>query len=69
MYKKIIYPVRLLLGIILIIIGIISGFIPIIQGWIFILAGLLLIGVKKETIIKKYKKFRKWIKDKLKRKS
>ena len=45
-------------GIILITIGIISGFIPIVQGWIFIVAGLLLLGIKKETIKKGFRKIK-----------
>lgn len=55
MLKRLIRPIRIIFGVILILAGIVSGFIPIIQGWLLILAGLLLIGVKKETI-------KKWVK-------
>jgi len=62
MFKRLIRPIRIIFGVILILAGIISGFIPIIQGWLLILAGLLLIGVKKKTI----KGWVKKAKDKLK---
>lgn len=60
MRKSILSLLRKILGIALIIIGVISGFIPIIQGWIFILAGLLLLGVKRQTIKKQARKFKRW---------
>ena len=43
-------------GIILIIIGIIGLFLPIVQGILLIAAGLLLIGVDKEQLKKRFKK-------------
>ena len=49
-----------ILGVILILTGIVFGFIPILQGWILVLAGLLLLGVKKETILKWVGKLKFW---------
>ncbi len=50
-------------GIVLIVIGVIGLFLPIIQGVLLIIAGLLLLGVKKEQMMKWVRKFKKKIKD------
>jgi len=60
MYNHLWSILRKILGVILILTGIVFGFIPILQGWILVLAGLLLLGVKKETILKWVGKLKFW---------
>jgi len=56
MRNKIFEASKKILGIVLIAIGIIGLFLPVIQGILLIIAGLLLLGVKKEQMMKWVKK-------------